>query len=127
MASVSLTVQTLMSELVVPYGYTDNDAGVFGFWVNLIGNLGGIFASIVIGKTGHYKYTTIGLILMTIVTAVMFQMCVVYIPPAKGYWAVLITLNLFSIFNMGIFAYSMEYAVKLAPTIGESISGGTII
>jgi len=127
MASFNLTLLTVLSEIIVPFGYTDNDAAVFGFWINLIGNLGGVLSSLIIGKTGNFKHVTISLILLTIIASVIFQMCVIHIPPSKGYWAVFLSLNFLCFVNMGIYSYCMEYAVKLAPTIGESISGGTII
>jgi hypothetical protein len=127
MASYNLTILTVLSEILVPYGYTDKDAAVFGFWLNIIGNLGGIIASIIISKTGHFKLVTLSSIILTIIGTIIFQMCVIYIPPSSGYWPVFISLNLTGVVNYTVYSYCMEYAVKLAPKIGESISGGTII
>ena len=127
MASVNLTILTVLSEVIVPFGYSDSDAAVFGFWINLLGNFGGVASSIIIGKTGKFKYVTVALILLTAITCLIFQFCVVYISPTNGYWPVFISLNFLCFFNMGIYSYCMEYAVKLAPQIGESLSGGTII
>ena len=52
MVSFCLVTMTLLSEMIVPYGYTDEDASTFGFWVNLIGIFGGVIAAYFIGKTG---------------------------------------------------------------------------
>ena len=127
MATFNLTLTTVLSEIIVPYGYTDNDASVFGFWVNIVGNFGGVLSSAIIAKTGNFKCVTIALILLSVVFSVVFQMCVMYIPAAQGYWPVCLSLYVLFFFNMGIYTYCMEYAIKLAPNIGESISGGTII
>ena len=127
MVSYILTMLTMLSEIIVPFGYTDDDASAFGFWITLIGNLGGVTAAFIIGRTGHYKYTTVGLTILTIIGTIVFQFCVRCISPAHGYWPVFISLIFVCFMNMGVQSYCMEYAVKLAPDIGESLSGGTII
>ena len=70
------TVLTLLSEMIVPYGYSDDDASKFGFWINLIGIVGGVISAHVIGKTGQYKNTTIVLVVLTVLGSIVFQISV---------------------------------------------------
>jgi hypothetical protein len=45
----------------------------------------------------------------------------------EGYWFVFLALILSNIMVMGLSSYCFEYAVKLAPNIGESLSAGTLV
>ena len=63
---------TLISEILVPWGYTDHDASSFGFWVNIIGIAGGIVAAMIISKTGKYKLTFSALIILNLLGAIAF-------------------------------------------------------
>jgi MFS family permease len=107
LCSFNLTLLTLISEIITPYGYTDNDAAVFGFWINFIGNFGGLLASLIIDKTGHYKRITIAVILMTILISISFQLQVIYIPKEAGYWGVFITLILLGFVNNSIYSFCL--------------------
>jgi hypothetical protein len=127
MVCYCLTVLTLLSEMIVPYGYSDEDASTFGFWINLIGILGGVISAHVIGKTGHYRYTTIVLVVLTVLGSIAFQISVQSLSVTSGYWFTFTSLAFMIFTNMGINSYCLEYAVQLAPDIGESLSGGTLI
>jgi len=74
MVSEIFIILTLMSEILVPHGYTDHDASVFGFWGNLMGIVGGILAAAIITKTDKYKMTSIWLIIGTILGTAGFQL-----------------------------------------------------
>jgi len=126
MVSEIFMILTLMSEVLVPFGYTDHDVSTFGFWGNLIGIVGGIVAAIIITKTDKYKMTSVGLIIGTIVGTAGFQLSATYLDRDTGYWMTFICLMIVCFSNMGIQAYCLEYAVYLAPEIGEALSGGTV-
>jgi len=126
MVSEIFIILTLMSEILVPYGYTDHDASSFGFWGNLIGIVGGVAAAAVITKTDKYRITSAMLIVGTIVGTAGFQLSATYLDVATGYWITFSSLMIVCFMNMGIQSYCLEYAVYLAPDIGEALSGGTV-
>ena len=72
MVCFCLVVLTLLSEMIVPYGYSDNDASTFGFWINFLSILGGVISAHIIGKTGHYRYTTMALVILTLFGNIVF-------------------------------------------------------
>jgi cyanate permease len=126
MVSVCFIILTLMSEILVPWGYTDHEASSMGFWGNLIGVAGGITAAIVITKTDRYKLTTSILIIGTILGAIGFELAATKLDKESGYWVTFTCLMIVCFTNMGLQSYCLEYAVFLAPEIGEAISGGTV-
>ena len=67
-----LILFTLMSEVLLPWGYTDADASNYGFWGNVVGIAGGVVAAIIISKTQKYKLTSTTLIIMNIIGAIVF-------------------------------------------------------
>ena len=76
MVSYNLVAKAFLSEMIVPYGYTDQDSSDFGFWSNITAIFAGLLSSYFIAKTGHYKYTTVFIIVMTMLATVAFQMSV---------------------------------------------------
>tara|TARA_B110000285_G_C15058220_1_gene580828 strand:- start:298 stop:714 length:417 start_codon:yes stop_codon:yes gene_type:complete len=126
MVSEIFIILTLMSEILVPYGYTDHEASSMGFWGNLIGIVGGICAAAYISKTDRYKFTSALLIIGTIFGTAGFQLSATYLDPKDYYWLTFTSLMVICFMNMGIQSYCLEYAVYLAPDIGESLSGGTV-
>jgi len=126
MVSVCFIILTLMSEILVPLGYTDHEASTMGFWGNLVGIAGGIVAAWVITKTDKYKLTSAILIIGTLLGCIGFQLCATQLEKDSGYWYTFFCLMVVCGMNMGLQSYCLEYAVYLAPEIGEAISGGTV-
>lgn len=126
MVSVCFIILTLMSELLVPHGYTDHEASQMGFWGNLVGVAGGIVCAFVITKTDRYKLTSSILIVGTLLGCIGWQLAVTQLEKDSGYWITFTCLMIICGLNMGLQSYCLEYAVYLAPEIGEAISGGTV-
>lgn len=126
LVSMVFIILTLMSEILVPYGYTDHNISMFGFWGNLAGLAGGCLAAYIITKTDRYKLTTKCLTIGCILGSISFQLSAVYLDVATGYWLTFFSLMIICFTNMGIQSYCLEYAVYLAPDVGEALSGGTV-
>ena len=126
MVSVCFMVLTLMSEMLIPHGYTDHEASSMGFWGNIVGIAGGIFCAWVITKTDKYKLTTAILIIATLLGCIGFQLCATQLEKDSGYWYTFFCLMVFCFMNLGLQSYCLEYAIYLAPEVGEAISGGTV-
>jgi hypothetical protein len=54
MVSLSYSFPTLLEQLILPYGFTSEDASVFGMIYNLMGIFGGVVVSIYLSKIRNF-------------------------------------------------------------------------
>lgn len=54
MVSLSYSFPTLLEQLILPYGFTSEDASVFGMIYNFTGIIGGIAVSIYLSKSRNF-------------------------------------------------------------------------
>ena len=55
MVSLSYSFPTLLEQLILPYGFTSEDASVFGMLYNLFGIVGGIFVSAYLSRRRNFR------------------------------------------------------------------------
>ena len=127
--SSAIVLQTIISLITVPYGYTKAEGHLF----TLINCLGGVVGSIIAAFILHkhrsvFKYLTLAVIFGSLVSLAAFHI---------GFTNSLNTfeefpLEIVSLFVNGLFVstlaiYSFEYANDLAPDVPEVMSAGLLM
>ena len=72
MVSMDFIVMGLIQETIKPWGYSDDNASTFGFWMNICGVPAGFIAAGIITKTGKFRITSAALVFFTIIGTIMF-------------------------------------------------------
>lgn len=74
--SLNWTFLTVLELIMLPYGYASNDASKFGFSNNIIGMFGGIAASLILKRFPIYTKLTIGIIVGSLLTYLLWFMVI---------------------------------------------------
>ena len=126
--SQSITFSTVLELLMAPYGYTGEDVSIFGFFYNFAGIFGGILACIILfSNRGLFKTITNGVIFGTIVTLGMLVYTIMDLNVKTGYSVAFAAVVINGALCVSAQAFGFEYAVDLAPDVGESMTSGSIM
>ena len=113
---------------MAPYGYTSDDVSIFGFFYNFAGIFGAILACVVLfANRGLFKNITNGVIFGTILTLAVLVYTVMTFNIKTGYPVVFTAIVINGFLCVSAQAFAFEYAIDLAPDIGESMTSGSIM
>ena len=122
--SLNWTFLTVLEIIMLPYGYTSNDASYFGFSNNIIGIFGGVTASLILRKWPIYHKMTISIIIGSSITYFLWFVIITQERPADGYKYALALMLINGFITIPVQTYSLEYCCELAPEYDEAVSGG---
>jgi len=126
MVSLSYSFPTLLEQLILPYGFTSEDASVFGMIYNLLGIVGGICVSIYLSRRRNFGGMQIGIIIGTSITFALIWFLIANCEEKNSYWWVFFAIVINGAVNIGIYSSCFEYAVAITPEYGEALSAGCI-
>ena len=113
---------------MAPYGYSGEDVSIFGFFYNFAGIFGGLLACLILfSNRKYFKIILTTVIFGTIVTlgVLVYTLYNLYIKAGYSLAFAAVVLNGF--LSCGTWAFGFEYAVDLAPDVGESMTSGSIM
>lgn len=126
MVSLSYSFPTLLEQLILPYGFTSEDASVFGMAYNLMGIFGGIAVSIYLSKRRNFGAVQTCIIIWTAITFGLIWFLVADFKVRNDYWLVFLSIIINGFINIGVYSSCFEYAVAITPEYGEALSAGII-
>ena len=126
--SQSITFSTVLDLLMAPYGYNGEDVSIFGFFYNFAGIFGGLLACLILySNRGYFKAITTAVIVGTIVTLGAFMYTIEAMDVNSGYFVAFAAVVINGFLCVSAQAFGFEYAVDLAPDVGESMTSGSIM
>ena len=128
------TLSTLAAQLVAPFGYSADDASIFGVAVTVCGVLGALVMSVLVGLTGKHKAVLSLCCVFCVLFAALAALTVIYVGHGSGGMQLL----LLAFAGLGFSAtplmpISFEAAVVVGHPTGEGtlaglcMSGGQIL
>lgn len=121
--AVTYMFPTILEQVLIHYGYTSEEVGVYGFLYNVTGIVGGLMISFYLSKRPSFKTASIALTVLTILTFAILNCGIVQ---GMTHLSTLVLISTNGCVSIAIYSVVYEYAVMITPSIGETISGGFI-
>jgi FLVCR family MFS transporter 7 len=109
---------SLINQIYYPYAFTEDQAGIGGALLIIVGIIASIITSIIIDRTHAYKWT---IKILIPITAVAF-LALVFTPPTRALPAPYTILALLGASSFSLLPVALEYVVELTFPVGPETS-----
>lgn len=109
--------------MILPYGYTSENASYYGLLYNSTGILGALLTAVTLQRRREFKSTSVVLTVATLLSLVVLQFC---LSKFNHHYLIALIISLNGLFSCAAFPLVYEWAAEMSPEISESISSGAI-
>ena len=127
------TLSTLAAQLVGPFGYSADDASIFGVACTICGVLGALVMSVIVGLTGKHKPVLTTCCVLCVLFALLAALTVIYVGDGPGGLELLaLAFGGLGFSAMPLMPISFEAAIMVSQAgegtlAGLCMSGGQIL
>jgi len=117
------TLATIINQLILPYGYSNDDAGTLGALTIFLGIVGAGVAGLVVDKWKIYKWS---LAVSLFFGTLSFALFTIFLMP-NWFVGLCIAVSLGGFFNTAVIPISLELACEVSYPIGEGTPTGILM
>jgi len=114
---------TLLSQILIPYGFSEDQAGLAGACLILVGLVFSAIVSPLVDRTSSHLLT---IKLLVPLVAISYNI-LIFIPQTKGFAAVCVTMGLVGASSFALLPCALEYMTKISAEIGVGAEVSSVL